>query len=106
MTEIIVVKEPVYKVTVSPNGPDQVRTQAPGPQGAPGTDGAPGARYSHVQVVASTAWTVTHNLGFYPNVSVIVDGDDVTDGVDVHHNDTSSFMVLSNMAISGRAECS
>jgi hypothetical protein len=29
------------------------------------------ASYRHVQTVSSAVWTIAHNLGFYPNVSVV-----------------------------------
>ena len=29
------------------------------------------ASYRHIQTVPSAVWTIPHNLGFYPNVSVV-----------------------------------
>lgn len=56
----------------------------PGPAGPPGPPGAPGepgpagpagtvdnAAYMHVQNTPSSVWTIQHNLGFRPNVTVL-----------------------------------
>lgn len=42
-----------------------------GPQGEPGAPGTAPQSYVHVQGVAASTWTVNHNLGFYPNVTVV-----------------------------------
>lgn len=50
----------------------------PGPQGIQGPKGDKGdqgdsaaASYQHIQGIASSVWTINHNLGFYPNVTVV-----------------------------------
>lgn len=109
-TEIVVVREPSFKVTVTSEGQTGVTATTPGPAGPPGPQGPPGdadsVHYTHTQVPASTAWTVNHNLGYQPNVAVIVDDADVSDGVEINHININTCMVLSNVAISGEAECS
>lgn len=46
-----------------------------GVQGPAGTDGIDGAAgYNHTQSSASTTWTVNHNLGFNPSVSIFTVG--------------------------------
>jgi len=104
---VIVVKQPSQSVIVTkPIKPSILVTAARGPSGAPGTPGDPGpsgapgpqgppgpagGTYRHVQGSASSLWTINHNLGFYPNVSVVdsagtniegevtyVDGDNIT----------------------------
>lgn len=50
-----------------------------GPAGADGTDGADGTgdlTYKHIQSVASSVWTMTHNLGKYPSLTVITTAGD------------------------------
>lgn len=43
-----------------------------GDQGPQGPQGDPGiGAYVHTQGVASTNWTINHNLGFFPNVEII-----------------------------------
>ncbi len=43
----------------------------PGPQGPSGTSGA---GYVYTQSVPSSTWTIAHNLGFYPSVTVASTG--------------------------------
>jgi hypothetical protein len=33
--------------------------------------GAVGGSYTHNQLVPATVWTVTHNLGYFPNITVV-----------------------------------
>ena len=69
---IVVIKEPETTVVIS-DGNDVV-IASPGPAGPPGPQGQPGASAaSYTQSFANTNFvSVTHNLGFYPNVEVIV----------------------------------
>jgi hypothetical protein len=54
---------------VMPGTPVQVvEVLIPGPRG-PG--GPAGATHTHTQTVAAATWTVAHNLGFRPHVSVL-----------------------------------
>lgn len=65
------------RITV-PSRPSVVVTVGTqGPAGAKGDDGAPGSAYTHTQSVAASSWTVTHNLGYRPAVSVLTDGGQV-----------------------------
>lgn len=36
--------------------------------------------YTHVQATPAAVWTITHNLGWYPNVTVIDSGGSVVEG--------------------------
>jgi hypothetical protein len=59
------VREPqVIEVQVSPIG-------LPGPQGPQGPPGVSGGSYLHTQSVPATAWTINHNLGYYPNITIV-----------------------------------
>ena len=40
------------------------------------------AVYVHTQASAASVWTVTHNLGYFPNVRVVIDGSNVTADID------------------------
>lgn len=53
-------------IIVVPNIP-QIIIQAPGPQGASGVQTV---AYKHTQTIASNTWNITHNLNFFPNVTV------------------------------------
>lgn len=59
----------------------QGETGPQGPQGVPGTGGTGGAMaYTHDQTTPASVWTINHNLGFYPNVTVIDSGGTVVEG--------------------------
>lgn len=106
MTDVeIVLEQVVYDVEILTES-NEIVFEFPGPQGPPGTDGSPGTHYTHTQGVASTTWFVNHNLGFQPNVAVIVDSEDVSDGVLVTHTDVNALTVTSDVPIAGEAECS
>jgi len=62
-----------------------------------------GARYVHIQSIPSTVWTVTHNLGFTPQVSVIIDDTDQTDGVFIFHSNDNEFTVTTGIPTTGKA---
>ena len=62
-----------------------------------------GARYVHNQTVPSTVWNVVHSLGFIPQVAVIIDDTDQTDGVSIFHIDENQFTVTAGNPITGKA---
>jgi hypothetical protein len=108
MPDIVVIQDPQTVISVTAG--QSIDVASPGPQGPPGPQGLPGEaanHYTHTQVTPSTSWGVTHNLGFRPNVAVLLDsGQVITDGVVINHIDENSLTVLSGLAISGRAELS
>lgn len=64
----------------------EVRTAVAGPrgiQGPPGDD-ATDLRYVHDQMSASATWTIAHNLGKYPSVTVMDSGGSVCEGTIVY----------------------
>jgi hypothetical protein len=83
--EITLAPPPVVEITVT-GGPSLTITAQPqveveivqaGVQGAPGPQGAPGqsaASYEHLQALAADVWTVNHNLGLRPAVTVLSPG--------------------------------
>lgn len=56
--------------TVQPTAKTVTVVTAAGPQGPAGQDGAL-APYTHTQSAAAASWLITHNLGRYPQVSVV-----------------------------------
>ena len=58
--------------------------------------------YEHVQGSDSDVWTVEHNLGFYPSVTVFLSSGDVVEGA-IEHQDTSTLTITFSVAISGTA---
>ena len=98
---------PPAEVAVYPGQPgpqgvkgDKGDTGATGPQGPVGP--APTIAYTHTQNAVSSTWSITHNLGFYPNVSTV----DVTDfGIEgaVSYNTLNSLTITFGIATTGKA---
>ncbi len=60
--------------------------------------------YTHTQSLASTLWTVTHNLGKRPAVTVVDSGGNEVVG-DVTHLDANNLTVTFSVAFGGVAYC-
>jgi len=97
---------------------------ATGAQGVQGTSGVAGAAldttddlvegvtnkyftvgrvaYTHTQGVASATWTINHNLGFYPNLTVVDSGGTIYEG-EITYTNTVSLTVTFSAAFSGKA---
>jgi hypothetical protein len=76
---------------------------SPGPQGPAGRDGET-SHYTHTQQVAADVWTVTHNLGRYPSVTVIDSAGDESSG-EVRHLSTNQIVITFSAPFSGIAVC-
>ena len=72
---IIVTPVPAEVVEVN-----QTIASTVGPQGPKGQDGATGGAYTHTQGVSSNVWVITHNLNYYPSVTVIDSGGTQVEG--------------------------
>jgi hypothetical protein len=70
----------------------------PGPAGPPG----PGAVYEFTQASPSATWTVTHNLGLHPSVTVVDTGGSVVIP-DVHYASVNALTISFGSATSGAA---
>jgi len=57
---VVMVESPSNTLTVTASGP-------------PGPAGSPGSAMAITQATAQSTWTLNHNLGFYPNVTVLDD---------------------------------
>lgn len=90
--------------TIVDNAPDTVVANQVGVQGPPGPPGPAGLYYLHTQSTPSTSWPIPHNLGKYPNISVIIGG--VVSGTRVEHVDVNNSIATSNVAVAGLAVCS
>lgn len=88
---------------------------APGPAGEDGADGAPGPEgpqgppgetqtiaYTHTQNLVSSNWSITHNLGFRPNVTTIDSASMNIEGT-VQHVSENSLNINFSIASSGTA---
>lgn len=67
-----------------------------------GEDGKGASSYVHTQLVASAEWTISHNMGKYPSVSIVDSGDNIVMG-DVRYIDENTVTVRFNGAFSGTA---
>lgn len=85
---------------VGPQGPPGPQ----GPQGPPGSSGA-GATYTHTQIAASDTWTIVHNLGFNPAVTVVDSAGSVIIGA-LQYTDVTTAVIRFTGATSGKAYCS
>lgn len=66
-----------------------------GPQGGTGTFIPGDTSYEHVQSVASALWTINHNLGFRPSVSVFDSVGDQVEGQITHITDDTLTITYS-----------
>ena len=82
-----------------PAGP----TGPAGPQGPQGPVGpTPTIAYTHTQNAVSSTWSITHNLGFRPNVTTINSAGMNIEGTVAHTNE-NSLTVTFSIASSGVA---
>lgn len=61
-----------------------------------------GANYTHTQSVASTTWTITHNLGKNPSVTVIDSGGSYII-TDISYTNTNTLVLTFSAALGGTA---
>jgi len=89
----------------------QIVVSAPGPQGPGGVDGVQAddivalVSKTHTQNAPLTTWSITHNLNFYPNVTVINTAGDQVEGSVAHINETQLTISFSS-ATAGKAHLS
>ena len=104
----VTVVNPAARTTVIQDG----RGLGPaGPAGTPGTPGAtgqPGAAgsapqaYTHIQNAVSDVWSITHNLGFQPNVGALDSGGSEVEG-DIERLDFNNLRIHFTSAFAGTA---
>ena len=76
-------------VTLTERSVNVVSTGVQGPRGARGADGPPGnlGGYTYDQDQPASIWTIRHNLGRKPSVTVIVDNQPVIAGIEYETDD-------------------
>jgi hypothetical protein len=62
--------------------------------------------YLHQQAVPSALWTITHNLGFYPNVTVIDSANTQVEADPVYVSDSVLTIAFPGGAMAGSATLS
>jgi hypothetical protein len=58
--------------------------------------------YTHNQSSASSTWSISHNLNFYPTVQIFDSASNLVEGA-VSHTDTNNITLTFSAAISGKA---
>lgn len=106
-TSIVVTREGgKTHVVQQPARPAVVVTRGiPGPQGPQGPPGGgAGATYTHIQSAAAAVWTVAHNLGRYPSITVV---DNLGGQLypDVRYVDADIAQITHSVPLTGRAYC-
>jgi hypothetical protein len=66
------------------------------------TDPVNHVKYMHTQNAPSTQWNITHNLGFFPNVTVL-DNENRVIEADIQYLNINSVRIVMNVALSGVA---
>jgi hypothetical protein len=59
-------------------------------------------KYVHTQSSANSQWNITHNLGFFPNVTILDNANRIIEA-DVQYLNTNSVRIVMNVALSGVA---
>lgn len=85
-----------------PPGPtgDEGPSGDPGPEGPPGPAG--GAGYVFTQDVAATTWTITHDLGRFPSLTLVDTAGDEME-TDFRYLDANNVVVTFRAATAGTA---
>jgi hypothetical protein len=73
-----------------------------GKDGVNGLDGLPGGAFIYNQGSPATVWTIVHNLGFRPQVSVVDSANIVVEG-DYSYPDANTMVLTFSSAFSGVA---
>jgi hypothetical protein len=73
-----------------------------GPQGPQGPAGPIGGFYVHTQNTPASTWVITHNLGVYPQASVLEFGGDTVEGV-ISYQSANQLTIVFSVSISGTA---
>ena len=66
--------------------------------------GPPGPSCVHIQSSAASVWSVTHNLGYYPAITVI-DTDGHVVYADIQHTDINNAIITFPVPTLGTASC-
>jgi len=74
-----------------------------GPQGPPGPAGSGSAYFFFSQPTAASTWTIVHNLGFYPNVSVADSTNREIVPGDITYTNATTVTLTFNPAVAGSA---
>lgn len=80
-----------------------IRVADVGNSGPAGAAGVSGGNYTHVQSAPSAAWTVTHNLGYFPGGVSVIDSAGTKVYGDITHSTVNQLVVIFSAGFSGKA---
>lgn len=99
----LLVQTATLPLTLTEESTDVVEIITAGPQGPQGPQGTSGdAHYVHNQVTPSASWTITHNLGKMPSVTIVDSADTEVEG-DIQYTSVNQVVVTFSGAFSGKA---
>lgn len=93
-----------YELVLAPPAGPSLILLAAAQQGPPGRNGRDFAAYEHVQGTPALTWTINHNLGYRPNVSVYSAGG-VEILAEVRHLSANQTQVFFVQPTGGFARC-
>jgi hypothetical protein len=88
-------------VNISTTGPQGPKGET-GAAGANGTNGINGGNFTFEQQTPSASWSITHNLGYRPAVTVQDYGKIILEG-DLNHINANNLAITFSEAVSGYA---
>lgn len=100
MDPVVIVVQPVTLAVAVPAVPAPTVTL--GAQGPMGPAGPARGNFDFTQGTASDTWTIAHNLGYYPSVTVVDSLGREVEG-DVHYLDTNNITIYFTAALAGQA---
>lgn len=100
-TEVVTIVSEGVQGPAGAQGPEG-QAGDPGPQGPAGPAGPSGSYYVHDQQMPEAEWTITHNLGFYPNVSVVDTQSREVEG-DIEYLSVNALKLTFSVGFGGKA---
>jgi len=67
-----------------------------------GSPDGPDLSYVHDQAIASATWTINHNLGKYPSVTIVTSAGDEVEG-DIDYTSINTVQLTFSGAFAGKA---
>jgi hypothetical protein len=106
-TEVVTITvDPAIRVEITVDDPTAITIAQQGPQGPVGPPGSPGSvlEFRFTQASPSLSWTVNHNLGFLPSVTVYSVGSVEVEAL-VTHTSTNQSVISFSSPTAGSARC-
>jgi hypothetical protein len=98
---VVQITQSTNTITIASSGPQGPKGET-GAAGANGTNGINGGNFTFEQQTPSASWSITHNLGYRPAVTVQDYGKIILEG-ELNHITANNLTVKFSEAISGYA---